>query len=157
MSLYDEKLFNDFIIPTILYFINFCYFEIRLVFVIWKSHTAQDENTNTFVLRNRFLKFYVIFCKLFINLDVMIILCFVFVSDLFFMKAFSIAIVSTTWLPQIYYNLRTRQRSRIYLSTVFIITINKLFVPVNFLINKSYIFECVRITSSKWSLMKFLV
>jgi hypothetical protein len=128
VSLYDEKLFNEFIIPTLVYAFNFVYFEIRIVFIIWKSQAPQNENA--YHLRNKFMKCYVVFCIYLINLDVLIVLCFVFVYDLFFMKTFLIVIVSATFIPQIYYNLVKRSRSRVYLSTVFIIALNKLFVPV---------------------------
>ena len=51
-------------------------------------------------------------------------------GQIFFWKSFQYVIVSITWLPQIWMNFRKGRRNVVPWNTVFIISLNKIFVPV---------------------------
>lgn len=134
LSLFDDRLFNDFIIPTMLYFINFSYFEIKLVYLTWRNrHIANfnNEAEQNYFLRQKFLKFYLIFCILLFNyLDMVVLLSFIFVYNIFFKKPFIIIMTALTWAFQILYNLRRGKKCKVYLLSILIISINRIFIPV---------------------------
>ncbi len=59
------------------------------------------------------------------------LLIYIYGPQIFFWKSFQYIIVSITWLPQIWLNFRKGRRNYIPLSTILIISLNKLFVPVS--------------------------
>jgi hypothetical protein len=96
---------------------------------IYKANISSDSLDSSVLLRNKITKLYILFCKIF-NIDVIILLIFFFIFELFFVKSFLILLVSVTWLPQIFYNYRMGSKSKVDFSSILIISLNKLFVPV---------------------------
>jgi hypothetical protein len=56
---------------------------------------------------------------------------YIYGPQIFFWKSFQYVIVSITWLPQIWMNFRKGRRNVIPWTTVFVLSLNKIFVPVN--------------------------
>lgn len=65
ISINVPKYFNDFSLPSIIYFINFSLFQVRFLFIIWRFQNV-DENEARFdemALRRKLFRIYAILCK----------------------------------------------------------------------------------------------
>lgn len=138
LSMFDERMFNDFIIPSLLFFINFTYYEIKIILAIWKADLISSNRQNDFhtalrILKNRFVKIYVLLCKILLLILVIIVLAtFFYAYQIFFWKPFIYIIFVTTFTPQIALNFRKGKRHYISTFTIVIISVNKLFIPLYF-------------------------
>ncbi len=65
------------------------------------------------------------------------LLIYLFGTQIFFWRSFLLTMVSLTWLGQIWLNFKKGRNNVIPFTTVFIISLNKLFLPVI----KIYIFK----------------
>ena len=127
MSISFESYTSYFGIPAFLFFINFSCFEIRLLFLVWKSQT-QNNIQDTYSLRRKLMKFYILFyISIFISLFL--------VTKLYFIRHYIITAISLTWIPQILYNIQTNNKTSFPLFNVFIISLNKIVFPVIVIFN----------------------
>lgn len=127
MSSIDETLFNQFIIPTVVYFCNIVFFQLKIVALIWEAHMDYDSDLSTFegvnLIRRNLVKLYVF-------LYILVAIVYMFIENIFYMHYLILILVIGTFVPQILYNLIKHRRKKVSLFTVFSIAINKLYIPV---------------------------
>lgn len=60
------KYFNDFSIPSFIFFIDFAVFQIRLLFLVWRAHNLESlVNADEAEIRKKMFKFYILLCNKF--------------------------------------------------------------------------------------------
>lgn len=148
ISINYPSYFNDFSLPSIIYFINFSLFQVRFLFIIWRFQNV-DENEirlDEIALRRKLFKIYALLCKnkkLFSFIDLCLCISLLMIYFILMYKWVLISFIIFTFIPQIIHNYQINlRRNRLPYNTIFVITINKLFFPV-IILYKSIIFSYI--------------
>jgi len=122
MSVNFENYVYHFAIPSLLLFINFSIFELRLLTVVWKNQNIR-YTSDTILLRRKLFRLYaIIYFSIFIS--IFFLMRFLFEKEFIFLGVFF------TILPQIGHNLVEKNRICMPLLNIFLYSLNKLFLPV---------------------------
>lgn len=113
---------NQFGFIAFFYFTNFILFELRLLYNLWRNKNARFFHDPQ-ALKKKLLQFYCIFYFfMFMSLF--------YVVKFYFVKEYILAAITMTWIPQIIHNAMTRNRTSLPLLYIFVISVNKVIVPV---------------------------
>jgi len=123
IGLYEDNLFNSFIMVSFLQFIMFSMFDLRLVLLVWKGRRPQDFNSGWDRMRSTLTKVYScfyggIFCSLVI---------FYYLKH--WMK-YLVFLQFSFWIPQIVQNVLSGQRFAVQDRYLYGITATRLFFPL---------------------------
>lgn len=118
---YDNYVYH-FGIPSLLLFLNFSIFEFRLITLIWKNQNTRHASETRQLRRKLFGFFAILYFTMFISLF--------FVMKFIFVKQYIFIGICFTWLPQIFFNIVTKNRMSMPLLNVFLYSLNKMFLPV---------------------------
>jgi len=128
MTINFENYVYEFGIPSLFIFLNFSIFELRLLTIIWKNQNIRQSADSTIMRRELFRLYALIYFSIFISIF--------FLMKFLFDKQYILLAVCFTWLPQVAYNVFTKNRISMPLINIFFFTINKLFLPVK---NKTFL------------------
>ena len=107
-----------------LYFANFSYFDLKLLYLIWRIKNLRIFS-DIITLRRRLLMFY---CLLYLTLFIHLY----YVMEFSFEKNYIIFGVFMTWLPQIIFNTWENNRQVLPFVSILLYSGNKLFLPIYF-------------------------
>ena len=135
-TLIDERLFNYFVIPTLLYFCSFCLLEPRIIFEVMKAQINRQFNDNyirMLVIRKRLIYFFICFY--------VILIFFTFYSyDIFFWKSTCYILISVTFVPQIYFHFKTFPKKMISSTLIGIVCLNKIVLVYKFRYKENFLY-----------------
>lgn len=135
-TLIDERLFNYFVIPTLLYFSCFCLLEPRIIFEVMKVHINRQFNDNyirMLVIRKRLIYFFIWFYL------ILIFLTF-YSYDIFFWKSTCYILTGLTFVPQIIFNIKSYQKEIISCWIISVISLNKLAFIFKFRLKENFLY-----------------
>ena len=135
-TLIDERLFNYFVIPTLLYFFSFCLLEPRIIFEVMKAQINRQFNDNyirMLIIRKRLIYFFICFY--------VILIFFTFYSyDIFFWKSTCYILISVTFIPQIYFYFKTFPKKMISSTLIGILCLNKIVLVYKFRYKENFLY-----------------
>jgi len=122
MAINYENYSYHFGIPTFLIFVNFSIVEFKLLIMIFKNQNIRYYSDS--------LNFRRILLRLHVVIYLFIFVSIFFVLKFLFEKQYLFLAICLTWLPQIVYNVISKNRLSMPMINVILYTLNKLFLPV---------------------------
>jgi hypothetical protein len=107
---------------SLLYFINFAIFDLRLLYTAWRMQNTRYFN-DPILIRKKLVQFYFIF---YISMFVSIF----YINYFYFDKLWIFISISLMWIPQIIKNTYTNNRTSLPVLSILIITLNRMIIPV---------------------------
>ena len=119
----NESSSYEYGMPSITYFSLFSVFQLRILFLAWKSRYNDLIYENVVLFRKKLFKFYSIFyAVLFISL-----ISIKFIFEYYFL---TFILFFITWIFQIYYSIKTSTKPPQPFSYIFLFTFSKMFAPI---------------------------
>ena len=118
-TMYHNYYYINFGIISFLFFINFSIIDIRLLYTIWNIK-FRHLFTNPLELRKKLIQFYFYFYLI-------MFFCFFFAMKFYFDKYYNLFGIFMTWVPQIIYNIKNKNKISPPILYLIIININRLF------------------------------
>ena len=121
-----------FIFPTIVYFLNFSFIDLKFLYTIWRLKYQKDLADINLIKRKLIQLYFTFYLGMFFSLF--------FVTKFFFYKPYIIFGILLTWTPQILFNIYHNNRISLPWSYVILTSIYRLFIPCYFRLNKNNFF-----------------
>jgi len=123
LAITHESSSYEYGMPSITYFSLFSVFQLRILFLAWKSRYNDLMYENVVLFRKKLFKFYSIFyAVLFISL-----ISIKFIFEYYFL---TFILFFITWIFQIYYSIKTSTKPPQPFSYIFLFTFSKMFAPI---------------------------
>ena len=123
-TMYQNYYYINFGIISFLFFINFSIIDIRLLYTLWNIK-FRHLITNPLELRKKLIQFYFYFYLI-------MFFCFFFAMKFYFNKYYNLFGIFMTWVPQIIYNVKNKNKISPPICYLIIININRLFPLIYF-------------------------
>jgi hypothetical protein len=121
-----------FIFPTIVYFLNFSFTDLKFLYTIWRLKYQKDLVDINLIKRKLIQLYFTFYLGMFFSLF--------FVTKFFFYKPYIIIGILLTWTPQIIFNIYYDNRISLPWSYIILTSIYRLFIPCYFRFNKNNFF-----------------
>ena len=121
-----------FIFPTIVYFLNFSFTDLKFLYTIWRLKYQKDLADINLIKRKLIQLYFTFYLGMFFSLF--------FVTKFFFYKPYIIFGILLTWTPQIIFNIYYNNRISLPWSYIILTSIYRLFIPCYFRLNKNNFF-----------------
>ena len=121
-----------FIFPTIVYFLNFSFTDLKFLYTIWRLKYQKDLADINLIKRKLIQLYFTFYLGMFFSLF--------FVTKFFFYKPYIIIGILLTWTPQIIFNIYYDNRISLPWSYIILTSIYRLFIPCYFRLNKNNFF-----------------
>ena len=121
-----------FIFPTIVYFLNFSFIDLKFLYTIWRLKYQKDLADINLIKRKLIQLYFTFYLGMFFSLF--------FVTKFFFYKPYIIFGILLTWTPQILFNIYHNNRISLPWSYIILTSIYRLFIPCYFRLNKNNFF-----------------
>jgi hypothetical protein len=132
LTLYYPKYVYEFAFPTITFFFNFSFTDLRFLYCIWRLKN-QKHFTDQVLIKKKLL-------KLFGGFYLLMFFSLLFAIKFLFYKPFILIGILLTWTPQIIYNIYYNNKISLPWSYVLFTSFYKLFIPCYFRLNKKNFF-----------------
>jgi hypothetical protein len=133
LSITHQNYSYEYGIPSMTYFLLFSIFELKLLFFVWRARNIEFSYSNPLEFKRKLFRFYIIFCKKPIILDLLLFFSLIFIKYIFSQFWTSLVFFSATWFFQIIHNARTGTRPPMSLKYIVTVSLGKLFIPVRIL------------------------
>ena len=134
LAITNESSSYEYGMPSMTFFALFSVFQLRILFLAWKSRNNELLFENASLFRKKLLKFYTTFyCSLFI--------CLVSIRLIFEYFILTYLLFFSTWIFQIYHSVKNSVKPPMSFSYIFIFSFFKMLIPIYVKAYPSNLFE----------------
>ena len=134
LAITNESSSYEYGMPSMTFFALFSIFQLRILFLAWKSRYNELLFDNISLFRKKLFQFYTIFyCALFI--------CLISIRLIFEYYILTYLVFFSTWIFQIYHSAKSSTKPPMSFTYIFIFTLFKMLIPIYVKAYPSNLFE----------------